>query len=58
MPHIDLSADLLTRLNTVAEKDYQSASRNRPWTDSSASTRSTSSFKLRPSSARTRRIPE
>jgi hypothetical protein len=26
MPQIDISTDLLTRLNTVVEKDYQGAS--------------------------------
>ena len=26
MPQIDVASDLLTRLNTVAEKDYQGAS--------------------------------
>jgi hypothetical protein len=37
MPQIDISTDSLTRLNTVAEKDYQGASLEQAWTDCSAS---------------------
>jgi hypothetical protein len=50
MPQIDISTDLLTRLNTVAEKDYQGASLEQAWTDCSASTRSTLPSQPRPSS--------
>jgi hypothetical protein len=48
MPQIDISTDSLTRLNTVAEKDYQGASFEQAWTDCSASTRSTSPSRPRP----------